>query len=230
MGAEQYFIELSRSWGSTKWVAIGQEAIQFIAASYLRSATESIDLNQFMIKNDDPDRELKLKFLEAVKKISGKYMDRLPMFAYETLAFMGTRPEPTREVRVPDVETLLPSKMDWKQVDTFLHALPLCSRLNLDILSTIHQHAGCIIVHGCGCNHAIPETTEDQVVRSVLRHEAIVDETESFARHSIAQYALLLAGFPQGFGVSHRGQKVAQASESFIAKYVLRPDHHYVTQ
>jgi hypothetical protein len=205
------------------------QAVNFVGTGYLQMLESGFDAAKFAPMTDDPDRAIKERFLVAMKRIMAIYHDRMPLFFYETLAFMGTRPEPSREVRVPDIESILPSSMNWKQADTVLHAMPLCSRLNLDVLSHIWEETGCIIVHGCGCNHAVPDPIDGQTVRSFLRKEpqAIIDESESFVRHALAQYIALLAGFPQGFGVSNRARDVARASESFVVKYVLRPAHFY---
>lgn len=184
---------------------LGQEIAERFAAGYL--GVSSFTFDEYQPRLRDPLFRLKTEYLGAMKHIFQRFHDRLPRQFYATLAFLGTREDPTVEERIPEIEHLLPDAMNWQIADSMLHALPLCSRLYFDVQTTINVATGRILGHGCGCSCQMAEMPEC-VIRAGMgdKPEVIAEETESFLRHGLGQNFLLHFGLPQSMGPSIKMQ------------------------
>ena len=208
--------------------ALGQQIAERFAAGYL--AVPEFDFKPFQPQANDPLFGLKTSFITAVQEIYQRFHDRLPRQFYATITFLGTRDDPTVEERIPEIEHLLPDGMNWQVADSMLHALPLCSRLYFDVQTTINQHTGRILGHGCGCACQMAEMPEC-VVRAAMgdKPEIIAEETESFLRHGLGQNFLLHFGLPQSMGPSVKMQQRDLAKiSSTVHRTVLRTAHAVV--
>lgn len=187
-----------------KIARLGDQITQYCAHEYL----EVFKIEDFLPSAHDPDRGLKLEYLQAIQNFRSQFGDRLPRFFYATWAFMGTRPDPTQTARIPAVAHLLPYSMKWYHADAVLHSLPLLTKPYLHLLSLIHQETGRIPVHDCGCDHAIPEPIPGQTLRAFMNPAegpAWDHAPESWLRHAMGQLLLLRLGFPQHIGLSAAG-------------------------
>lgn len=211
-----------------KQCALGQEIAERFAAGYLGVATFSLDA--FRPDPSDPLFTLKANYLAAMQEIFLRFHDRLPRQFYATLAFLGTRDDPTVEERIPEIEHLLPDGMNWQIADSMLHAMPLCSRLYFDIQTIINRHTGRILGHGCGCSCIMAEMPTC-IVNAAMgdKPDVIAEETESFLRHGLGQNFLLEFGLPQSMGSSMKMQQRDLAKiGSAVSQTVLRTAHEHI--
>ena len=81
----------------------------------------------------DSDFDLKQNFVQAIKSLSLEFGDRISTVVWETLAFMGARPNPQEEATIVSQQRYL--TIPWPMADAVLHALPKVYGLNLHVLS-----------------------------------------------------------------------------------------------
>ncbi len=194
----QGFMEFMHSKG---YCSLGKEITEIYAGGYLTA--KAFRAEEFLPMHEDEFSGLKRQYLEALAAIHNRFGDRLPRQFYDTLAFMAIRHDPTKEERIPDLEHLLPGQMKWQTADAGLHAMPLCSRLYLDVQTEINKATGRVLGHGCGCScsmAAMPTCIVSAAMGDST--EILLEETESFLRHLLGQCFLLHFGLPQGMGAS----------------------------
>jgi len=217
-----------------KMCALGLEIVETFASGFL--TVDDFSTKFYQPKPEDPFFDLKRSYLVAVDSIYSRFGDRLPIQFYSTLAFMTLRTNPVAEERIPELEHLLQDGMDWQVADSVLHALPLCSRLYFHAQTEVNQVTGRILGHGCGCGCGMPEMPTC-VVRAPMGDsmEVLVEETEAFFRHAMAQLFVLRFGLPQGMGVSQKLSNLNERNErsglrageqSAIEKLQLRSGVH----
>ncbi len=210
---------------STGQCALGKQIAEQFAAGFLAAPNFSTD--PFRPDATDPLFKLKSNYLDAIQEIFERFRDRLPRQLYATLAFLGTRDDPTIEERIPEIEHLLPDGMNWKIADSILHALGVSFRLHFDVQSTINKRTGFILGHGCACGCAIAEMSRCVVDARMGDKPAVVEEeTQAFLRHALSQCFLLHFGLPQGIGESLKIQRRNQTSDQIVKTLVLKTAHH----
>jgi len=224
LASMQGFMEFMHNKGFCK---LGREITETYASGYLTA-------NEFSVKDFTPSPEdeffkLKTDYLSALAAIHERFGDRMPRHFYDTLAFMALRSNPTQEERIPELEHLLPSGMDWKTADAILHAMPLCSRLYFDVQTVINHKTGRILGHGCGCSCAIA-SMPTCIINAAMgdKTEILLEETESFLRHLLGQCFLLHFGLPQGMGPSvkmnlHDLNRSLTTTEGLVLKQSAHP-------
>lgn len=204
------FAEKKRVEGDSHTADLILGSLEVVGEGYARKP----DLDQFDAVLGDGADDLRQKYLCAVKEFYSYYRNRLPAQLYETLAYVGTRQDPTIEKRLPDVADEIPC--DWRIGDAAIHALTLGTGLLLHFESIVFKHTNHLFQHGCGCNHVLPEpdTCPDTVLRFTPPREArtIQEYTENFARHHVAEIWKLVQGLPHDFGLSQAATRVGEAA------------------
>lgn len=187
---------------------VGMNIVEIVAAGFLKSR----DFNPWGTMEDCPenDPEFTHKWRSAVAEIYQIHGDRLPVQFYQVLLWSGIRPQPQAEVKMPEVEHLLPDGMSWQVGDGVEHSLPLCTRLFMGIQTILFKHTGTIMVHGCGCGSCAPTLCADAVINVPMsdRPGVGLEETESVVRHFMAQLLLLNWNLPHSIGPSMTAQMI----------------------
>ena len=185
-----------------KMCALGKQIAEEVASGLLKSG--SFDPWTAMTVSDECDSEFVEKWRVAVQKIHQKFGHRLPVQLYQAVLFTGLRPNPEIEVKVPDVQHLLPDNMRWQVADAANHAVRLCDRLNLDMQTTLFNETGRIRMHGCGCDDCSPILIKGHILNVPMSSDpsVLLEETESFLRHFMAQMVPIELGVPHDTGPS----------------------------
>ncbi len=181
---------------------IGMDIVETVAAGFLKSRA----FDPWGTMEDSPlnDPKFTRKWRSAVAEIHQIHGDRLPVQFYQVLLWSGIRPQPQTEVKMPEVEHLLPDGMTWQVGDGVEHSLPLCTRLFMDVQTILFKHTGTIMVHGCGCGSCAPTLCADAVISVPMsdRPGVGLEETESVVRHFMSQLLLLHWNLPHSIGPS----------------------------
>jgi hypothetical protein len=187
---------------------IGMNIVETVATGFLKS--RAFDPWRTMEDCPDNDLEFTRKWRSAVAEIHQIHNDRLPVQFYQVLLWSGIRPQPQTEVKMPEVEHLLPDGMTWQVGDGVEHSLPLCTRLFMGVQTILFKHTGTIMVHGCGCGSCAPTLCADAVINVPMsdRPGVGLEETESVTRHFMAQLLLLNWNLPHSIGPSMTAQMI----------------------
>jgi hypothetical protein len=187
---------------------LGMDIVEIVAAGFLKS--RQFDPWGTMADCPDNDPAFTRRWRSAVAEIHEKYQDRLPVQFYQIILFSGVRSRPEIEVKIPEVEHLLPDGMSWQVGDGVEHSLPLCTRLYMDVQTILYRHAGSIMIHGCGCGNCAPTLSTRAIINIPMSDDAGVgiEETESVVRHFMSQLILLHWNLPHSIGPSMTSQMI----------------------
>lgn len=193
---------------------LGMEIAEETAQGFLKA--RSFDPWTAMVAAPETDSVFVGKWRKAIGEIHRKFGDRLPIQFYQVMLFTGLRPGPETEVKMPTVEHLLPDNMKWQVGDAVDHSLPLCTRLYLDIQTTIYKETGRIMVHGCGCGKCAPTLATGASINVPMSSDPSVflEETESVVRHFMTQLILLKWGLPHSIGESMTAKMIDLRAKS----------------
>lgn len=188
---------------------LGMSIVETVAKGFVQART--FDAWGTMQDSPENDPVFTQQWRTAVAEIYAKYGNRLPVQFYQVILWSGVRPSPTTEVKMPDVEHLLPDGMTWQVGDGVEHSLPLCTRLYMDIQTILYKHTGTIMVHGCGCGNCAPTLQSNASINMPMSDDpsAGLEETESVVRHFMAQLILLNWNLPHSIGPSMTAGMIA---------------------
>jgi hypothetical protein len=150
---------------------------------------------------DDADREMKEGVLTAITKLQEEFGDRISSSIWNSLACLGTRPNPREEAMIPDIQEHLP--YPYWIVDTVLHAIGKVYRLKHHIDSVIYAHSGLVLDHNCDCSHSFYPADADGGIKCTLPRKNLEVATNALFSHTCCE-ALLIGALklPFEMGVS----------------------------
>lgn len=176
-----------------------------IANEYLGIVGESFqkpfDPARFSIGLDDADRELKQNILKGLSKLSQEFGDRVPTIVWDTLAFLGTRPNPTGYATIlASAPYLQEVGLHWAVADTVLHGLGKVYGLKSHVDSVIFDASGVIFEHNCDCGCAAQPVANTATMRHFLPNEPVrrILATGALLSHLLSE-ALLIMGLKMPF-------------------------------
>lgn len=173
--------------------------------------TRKFDPQRFMPSADDPHRDLKINFVNGMKKLSEDFGDRVSAVVWESLVFLGTRGDPTKEATIRSQAKYLVHP--WWLVDTSLHAVGKVFGFFMHVQSRVFESAGVALEHNCDCNHVVFEPQNGGSVRVFLPDSRKKEATAALLSHLFSESFLIgVAKFPFEMGITEEwkeGQTMA---------------------
>jgi hypothetical protein len=169
------------------------------------------DAQRMVIKDRDPDAELKRQALRALAQLAQEFNGLIPSVVWESYAYLFVRTEPTKHATILSRRHELP--FAWWLVDTVLHATPKAYDLMLHIQSRLFEGTGCIVNHGCDCGCDIQPLIQGACVRYRLDPAYFLNRAEALLSHLFSEGILLGAlHYPSELGVSPEASEAIDIS------------------
>ncbi len=116
---------------------------------------------------------------------------------WDTIASLGTRENPLEEDTILNVQGELPYA--WGICDAALHALGKTYGLFLHVQERLRRHSGHVLMHDCGCSHALQDILEVSGSFPLLKPEEPVyfKMKKAWLDHFMGElYLMFVDGFP----------------------------------
>lgn len=181
------------------WLQAERLGLQAVAAEFLKylglGYAHKFDRSKFEPKPGDLYFEQKKQVLDALEELSVQFDGRISSIVWETYAYLGTRPDPTKDQSILAEKDHLP--LPYYIVDTVLHAVGKVYGLKMHIDSTVFQRSGMIFEHNCDCSCSFksPHSGGLGVFLDNSRHK---EATAALFSHLVSE-SLLLMGLKMPF-------------------------------
>ena len=148
------------------------------------------DANPFYaeISEEDSNYRLKIEFVDAIKLLAREFGDRMSSVVWRTLAFMGTREDPLKEVTIVSQADRL--TLPWPLADAVLHSLGKVYGLKDHISSRIGEKTNYVLEHNCDCNHALKPLNGGEMT-IFLTPDRFPEATAAFLSHLLSETVLI---------------------------------------
>jgi hypothetical protein len=123
---------------------------------------------------------------------------------WNTLAALGTRPDPHNETSILAIKETLP--YPWYICDAALHAMGKSFALHFHVQSNIWKATGAVLLHGCGCSHWVPgpEEFDEMEIRFTLPKKLYAKCAQEFLDHLLAEAtSIVRLGYPFRLNPEH---------------------------
>lgn len=165
-----------------------ESSLNVVCESY----TMPFDPTAFKPQASDPDASLKSDFLKATEVLSEDFGSRMPSLAWNVLAFMGTRDNPTtKQTILSQSDALKQHYLHWTEADAVLHALGKVYGLMLHVQSRIYEHTGMLLEHSCDCNSDLYALESNGAIRVLLQKRHHAEHTAAFLSHLLSEITLI---------------------------------------
>jgi hypothetical protein len=183
-------------WQQSQRLGFEPEAVEFL--TYLGAGFKNkFNRTKFEPKEGDLYFQEKTRVLDAIEELSIQFDGRISTIVWESLAYLGTRPDPTKYASILAEKQYLP--LPYYIVDTVLHALGKVYGLKLHIDSVIFRHSGMIFEHNCDCSCSFHKPQDDGGGLAVfLSPERFPEATGALFSHLVSE-SLLLMGLKMPF-------------------------------
>lgn len=180
-----------------------------IAERFGKGFEHSFSADVLRPRSTDPFSKMKNEILDALEECATFFGDRVSSIVWESYATLALREDPTRYMSILTEINRLPHPY-WL-VDGVLHAVPIVYRMKDHLSSTIFQHAGVVIDHGCdcGCGFAPADDEETGSVNVFMNPRRIELSTAALWSHLLTQtYAIVTLKLPFEIGVSPNAAEI----------------------
>lgn len=185
---------------------VAQEFLGHMARGYATPFNRA----KFQPKPGDAFYDQKTAALDAFEDLAEQFSGRISNIVWESLAYLATRPDPTKEQSILAEKDHLP--LPYYVVDTVLHALGKVYGLKLHIDSTIFQRSGMIFEHNCDCS-CYWQPPNEGGISVFLDPSRFQEATAALFSHLVSE-SLLLMGLKMPFemGLSPEAAEIMAAA------------------
>lgn len=186
-----------------KHAATVAEVLRLLGESFERR----FDAGVFPVVSGDPHETLKRGAVAAMTELDSEFGDRVPALLWESLAYLGTRGDPTRMRSILVEKEALPAPY-WL-VDACLHAWPIVYGFADHVRSRFFAHTGMRLEHNCDCGCAIMPAGDDGVLRAFLPRQRWREATSALMSHLFDQIiTIVVLKLPFELGVSPEAPEI----------------------
>lgn len=184
---------------------VSQEFLKYLAIGFLVPFSRE----KFEPLPGDLYFDQKQRLLTALEELSQEFSGRIPSIVWDSLAYLGTRPDPTKDATILAEVDRLPHP--YYVVDTVLHALGKVYGLKMHIDSTVYGYSGMIFEHNCDCSCSFRAPNAGGLA-VFLMPEKHKEATAALLSHLLSE-SLLLMGLKMPFemGLSPEAAQIMAA-------------------